>query len=63
MHRIDVSQLDTVDMIKDEFGEAAIEFALNDMLQCFLQIEHYDKCATLAKFMTIFDVKNLQTID
>ena len=63
LHRIDVSQLDTVDIIKDEFGEPAIEFALNDMLQCFVQIEHYDKCATLAKFMTIFGIKNLQSTD
>lgn len=57
--RYDDIPLNTVHGIVDKFGEGSISFALNDMLECFLQVEDYQKCATLDKLMKIFNVKNL----
>lgn len=57
--RYDDIPLDTVHSIVDKFGDGSISFAFNDMLECFLQVEDYQKCATLDKLMKIFNVKNL----
>lgn len=52
-------QSDTVKKLKDQFGKSVIEFALNDMLDCFLQIENYEACSKIHKFIKKFKVKNL----
>ena len=58
--RIDDMSLDTVMYIEDEFGGQAIKYALEEMLQFFEQIEHYEQCITLKKYFDIFLEKKLQ---
>ena len=57
--RIDDMSLDTVMYIEDEFGGQAIKYALEEMLQFFEQIEHYEQCITLKKYFDIFLQKKL----
>ena len=52
---------DTVQAIIDEFGIPAIDYALNELVNCFIQIEQYDKCAIVHKFILKFNVNNLDT--
>ena len=49
----------TVKSIKKQFGKPMIEFALNDMLKCFLDIEMYSHCASVNRLIKTFKVKNL----
>ena len=58
--RIDDMSLDTVMYIEDEFGGQAIKYALEEMLQFFEQIEHYEQCIILKKYFDIFLEKKLQ---
>ena len=57
--RYDEIPSDTVKAVEDKFGSHAIEFALNDMLECFLGVEQYNHCVTIDKLIKIFNVKNL----
>jgi len=57
--RIDDMSLDTVMYIEDEFGGQAIKYALEEMLQFFEQIEHYEQCIVLKKYFDIFFDKKL----
>ena len=57
--RIDDMSLDTVMHIEDEFGGQAIKYALEEMLQFFEQIEHYEQCIVLKKYFDIFFDKKL----
>jgi len=58
--RIDDMSVDTVMYIEDEFGGQAIKYALEEMLQFFEQIEHYEECIILKKYFDIFLQKKLQ---
>jgi len=58
--RIDDMRVDTVMYIEDEFGGQAIKYALEEMLQFFEQIEHYEECIILKKYFDIFLQKKLQ---
>ena len=57
--RIDNMSLDTVMYIEEEFGGQAIKYALEEMLQFFEQIEHYEQCIVLKKYFDIFFDKKL----
>ena len=59
IHRIDNISVDTVLYIEDEFGEQAIQYALEEMLQFFEQIEYYEECIILKKYFDIFFDKKL----
>jgi hypothetical protein len=60
IHRIDDMSVDTIMYIEDEFGGQAIKYALEEMLQFFEQIEHYEECIILKKYFDIFLQKKLQ---
>ena len=57
---IDMSRSDTRQNLVDEFGLQPISYALNEMIDCFVQVEQYEKCAILQKFIEVFNVINLQ---
>ena len=57
--RIDDIPLDTVSILQDEFGEEAIDYSLNEMLQVFEQDEQYELCSIIAKYLHLFSVKKL----
>jgi len=59
IHRIDNISVDTVMYLEDEFGGQAIKYALEEMLQFFEQIEHYEECIILKKYFDIFFDKKL----
>jgi len=59
IHRIDNISVDTVMYLEDEFGGQAIKYALEEMLQFFEQIEHYEECIILKKYFDIFFDKRL----
>lgn len=57
--RIDDIPLDMVSILQDEFGEEAIDYSLNEMLQVFEQDEQYELCSIIAKYLHLFSVKKL----
>jgi hypothetical protein len=59
IYRIDSISVDTVLYIEDEFGEQAIKYVLEEMLQFFEQIEYYEECIILKKYFDIFFDKKL----
>lgn len=58
LERIDVSQSDTLYMLKDLFGEQSIDYALKEMIEFFEGVEMYENCAILMRFYKVFFPKN-----
>jgi len=52
--RIDVLQPQTVNDLKDEFGNQMIVDTLHQMVSFFEKTEHYEKCAIIFKFLQKF---------
>jgi len=50
---------DTVSNIKDEFGQQAIKYALEELIEFFEKVEYYEQCAKLKKYYDIFIDKKL----
>ena len=59
--RIDDIHSDTVNTFIGEFGHQSINYALNELIDCFVEIEQYEKCAVIHKFIEKFKVNNLHT--
>lgn len=60
LERVDIKQGDTLQAIKDEFGCQAINYAFQEMLECFLEVEDYLKCAKIQKFIETFSLNKLE---
>ena len=54
LHRIDITQSDTLEQLRDEFGPQAIKYALDELLEFYEQRELYEQCAIIFKFINIF---------
>lgn len=54
LHRIDITQSDTLLQLQDEFGPQAIKYALEELLEFYEQKELYEQCAIIFKFFNIF---------
>ena len=54
LERVKVLQGGTVEELKDEFGPQAIEYALEEMLEFYKELEMYEKCAIIFKFYELF---------
>lgn len=52
--RIAEIRLDTMCIIEDEFGQQAIKYALEELIDFFEKVEHYEQCAKLKKYYDIF---------
>lgn len=50
---------DTLHTIEDEFGLQAIDYALQEMLDLFIEEEYYEKCTVLSKFQQLFSLNQL----
>jgi hypothetical protein len=54
LERIEVLQSDTVEDLIDEFGPQAINYALEELLEFYKELEMYAKCAIIFKFYQLF---------
>lgn len=59
LERIGEIQEDTLHIIEDEFGLQAIDYALQEMLDLFIEVEYYEKCTILSKFQQLFSLNQL----
>ena len=59
LERIGEIPEDTLYIIEDEFGLQAIDYALQEMLDLFIEVEHYEKCTVLSKFQRLFSLNQL----
>ena len=53
-------QSDTLSIIEEEFGREAIVYALEEMIEVFVLVEHCEKCAILQKYFDLFSLKKLE---
>ena len=60
LERVNLSQEDTLLLLVDEFGEQPMYYAFQEMLECFLEVEDYLKCAKIQKFIEIFSLNKLE---
>jgi hypothetical protein len=54
LERIKALQSDTVMDLEDEFGPQAINYALEELLEFYKELEMYEKCAIIFKFYELF---------
>lgn len=59
LERIEEIPEDTLHIIEDEFGIQAIDYALQEMLDLFIEVEYYEKCSILSKFQQLFSLNQL----
>lgn len=59
LERIEEIPEDTLYIIEDEFGLQAIGYALQEMLDLFIEVEYYEKCTILSKFQQLFLLNQL----
>lgn len=59
LERIGEIPVDTLHMLEDEFGIQSIDYALQEMLDLFIEEEYYEKCTILAKFRELFSLNQL----
>ncbi len=59
LERIEEIPEDTLHIIGDEFGLQAIDYALQEMLDLFIEVEYYEKCTILSKFQQLFSLNQL----
>lgn len=59
LERIEEIPEDTLHIIEDEFGLQAIDYALQEMLDLFIEVEYYEKCTILSKFQRLFSLNQL----
>lgn len=59
LERIEEIPEDTLHSIVDEFGLQAIVYALQEMLDLFIEEEYYEKCTTITKFQQLFSLNQL----
>lgn len=59
LERIKEIPEDTLHTIEDEFGLQAIDYALQEMLDLFIEEEYYEKCTVLSKFQQLFSLNQL----
>lgn len=61
LERVNLSHEDTLLPLVDEFGEQPMYYAFQEMLECFLEVEDYLKCAKIHKFIELFSLNKLET--
>lgn len=57
LHRLGDIPPDTVNSLIDEFKLPTINYALNEMLEVFEQVEQYEQCIIIAKYLQLFSKK------
>lgn len=59
LERIEEIPEDTVIALQDEFGLQSINYALQEILDLFIEVEYYEKCTILSKFQQLFLLNQL----
>lgn len=59
LERIEEIPEDTLHIIEDELGLQAIDYALQEMLDLFIEEEYYEKCIIISKFQQLFSLNQL----
>jgi len=54
LRRVEELQSDTVIGLEEEFTLQGIKYALEEMLDFYTEIEHYEKCILIHKFYKLF---------
>jgi len=49
----------TIGSLQDEFGLQSINYALQEILDLFIEEEYYEKCIILSKFQQLFSLNQL----
>lgn len=57
LSRIDISRLDTLANLQQEFDAQAIKFAFEELLEFYEQLEQYEQCAIIYKFYNILEIQ------
>lgn len=63
LERVDLSQEDTLQDLVYEFGYNSMYYAFHEMLECFLEVEDYLKCAVVHKFIELFSLNKLEVTE
>lgn len=59
LERIEEIPEGTVIALQDEFGLQSINYALQEILDLFIEVEYYEKCTILSKFQQLFLLNQL----
>lgn len=60
LERIENLPMDLVPFIEDEFDKQSIHYAFNELMNLFIEVEYYEKCAILKKYFELFSIKQLE---
>lgn len=60
LERIKDLPTDLVPFIEDEFDKQSIHYAFNELMDLFIEVEYYEKCAILKKYFELFSIKQLE---
>lgn len=60
LERIGEVPVDLVPFIEDEFDKQSIHYAFNELMNLFIEVEYYEKCAILKKYFELFSIKQLE---
>lgn len=60
LERIGDIPLDIVPFLEEEFGPQSIHYAFQQMMDLFIEVEYYEKCAILHKYFELFSIKQLE---
>jgi hypothetical protein len=62
LERIGDIPTDLVLLIEEEFDKQSIQYAFNELMDLFIEVEYYEKCAVLKKYFELFSIKQLEVI-
>lgn len=62
LERIQDIPTDLVPLIEEEFDKQSIQYAFNELMDLFIEVEYYEKCAILKKYFELFSIKQLEVI-
>lgn len=60
LERIEDIPLDMVPLLEEEFGQQPIHYAFQQLMDLFIEVEYYEKCAILHKYFQLFSIKQLE---
>jgi len=60
LERIKDLPTDLVPFMEDEFDKQSIHYAFNELMDLFIEVEYYEKCAILKKYFELFSIKQLE---
>ena len=62
LERIGDISPDLLPLLEKEFDKQSIQYAFNELINLFIEVEYYEKCAILKKYFELFSIKQLEVI-